>query len=60
MALFDLKEVENNNGKTYLAIENGKVFGLIMGIIRKFEEEDYLDYKCPQSGVITDLLLVRI
>ena len=40
MALFDLKRVKENNGKTYLAIENGKAIGLIMGIIRKYEEED--------------------
>ncbi len=57
MALFDLKRVKENNGKTYLAIENGKAIGLIMGIIRKYEEEDYLDYKCPHSGNITELIV---
>ena len=57
MALVDLKEVEENNGKTYLAIENGKAIGLIMGIIRDYPEEDYLDYKCPVAGVITELVV---
>ena len=33
MALVDLEEVNKNNGKCYLAIENDKAIGLIMGII---------------------------
>ena len=45
MALVDLEEVKNNDGKCYLAIENDKAIGLIMGIIVKFNQYDYLDYK---------------
>ncbi len=57
MALLDLEEVNNNSGKCYLAIENNKVLGLIMGIIRNYDEYDYLDYKCPKSGEITELIV---
>ena len=57
MALLDLQEVNENNGKCYLAIENDKAVGLIMGIIKKFEENDYLDYKCPKEGEITELIV---
>lgn len=57
MSLLDLQEVNENNGKCYLAIENDKVVGLIMGIIRKFDENDYLDYKCPKEGEITELIV---
>ena len=57
MSLLDLQEVNENNGKCYLAIENDKAVGLIMGIIRKFEENDYLDYKCPKEGEITELIV---
>ena len=57
MSLLDLQEVNENNGKCYLAIENDKVVGLIMGIIKKFEENDYLDYKCPKEGEITELIV---
>ena len=53
MALCDLKDVEENNGKCYLAIENDKAIGLIMGSIPPYDEYDYLDYKCPRRGVIT-------
>ena len=55
--LFDLKEVKDNNGKCYLAVDEDKVVGLIMGIIRKFDENEYLDYKCPKEGEITELIV---
>ncbi len=57
MALIDLQEVNENNGKCYLAIENKKAIGLIMGKIIKFNEYDYLDYKCPKEGEITELIV---
>ena len=47
MALVDLEDVNKNNGKCYIAIENGKAIGLIMGTIPQYDEYDYLDYKCP-------------
>ena len=57
MALLDLQEVKDNNGKCFLAVENEKVIGLIMGTIIKFDEYDYLDYKCPKEGEITELIV---
>lgn len=57
MAKLDLQEVEENEGKCYLAIENGKAIGLIMGTIIKYDEFDYLDYKCPKEGEITELIV---
>lgn len=57
MALVDLKDVNSNNGKCYLAIDNDNVIGLIMGTIPPFDEYDYLDYKCPKRGIITELIV---
>ncbi len=57
MALVDLKDVFDNNGKCYLAIENDKAIGLIMGSIPPYDKDDYLDYKCPKRGVITELVV---
>ena len=57
MALLDLEEVKENNGKCYLAIENDKAVGLIMWTIIKYDEYDYLDYKCPKEGEITELIV---
>ena len=59
MAIIDLKEVNDNNGKCYLAIDNNKVVGLIMGTVIKFDEYDYLDYKCPKEGEITELIVSK-
>lgn len=59
MALLDLEEVKENNGKCYIAVENDKAIGLIMGTIIKYEDYDYLDYKCPKSGEITELIVTQ-
>ena len=34
MAVLDLKEVKENEGKCFLAVENNKAIGLIMGIMK--------------------------
>ena len=57
MALIDLEEVNEYNGKCYLATENNQVIGLIMGCIFPYDEYDYLDYKCPKEGEITELVV---
>lgn len=57
MAVLDLEEVKENNGKCYLAIEDDKAIGLIMGCIPPYDEYDYLDYKCPRRGEITELIV---
>jgi len=59
MALIDLLDVKDNNGKCYLAVENNKAIGLIMGTIPDYSEYDYLDYKCPKRGVITELIVTK-
>ena len=59
MSLLDLKEVNDNKGKCYLAVENDKAVGLIMGCIRPYDEYDYLDYKCPKRGEITELIVSK-
>ena len=30
-----------------------------MGIIIKYDDEDYLDYKCPKAGEITELIVSK-
>ena len=57
MALVDLKKINENFGKCFLAIENNKAVGLIMGTIPSYDEYDYLDYKCPKRGIITELIV---
>ena len=57
MAILDLEEVRDYNGKCFLAIEEDKAIGLIMGTIPPYDENDYLDYKCPKRGEITELVV---
>jgi len=57
MALLDLEEVNKHEGKCFLAVENEKAVGLIMGTIPPYDEYDYLDYKCPRRGRITELIV---
>lgn len=57
MAILDLKDVDNYSGKCFLAIENNKTIGLIMGTIPPYDEFDYLDYKCPKRGRVIELIV---
>ena len=59
MAEIDLQEVKNNNGKCYIAVENGKAIGVIMGIVEKYNEYDYLDFKCPKRGEVIELIVSK-
>lgn len=59
MALVDLKNVKENEGICYLAIDNDKVVGLIMGCIFPYDKYDYLDYKCPRRGEIIELIVTK-
>lgn len=59
MAIIDLEKVKNHNGKCFLAVENDKAIGLIMGTIREYDENDYLDYKCPKEGEIIELIVSK-
>jgi ribosomal protein S18 acetylase RimI-like enzyme len=59
MAVLDLEEVSNNNGKCYIAVEEDKAIGVIMGIVGKYDEYDYLDYKCPKRGIVTELVVSK-
>lgn len=59
MAVLDLEKVKNNNGKCFIAVENNKAIGVIMGIVGTYDEYDYLDYKCPKKGEIIELIISK-
>jgi ribosomal protein S18 acetylase RimI-like enzyme len=56
--ILDLEELKDN-GKCFIAIENNAVIGLIMGKIREYDKYDYLDYKIPKQGEITELIVSK-
>lgn len=54
----DMEMLKNNNGKIYLAQDNDKIIGLIMGIIRKPIEE--FDYKrLDKMGEVIELIVTK-
>ena len=55
--ILDLEDVKKYDGKCYLYIENDKALGLIMGTIPEYDENYYLDYKCPKRGEVTELIV---
>ncbi|MGM9877622.1 MAG: GNAT family N-acetyltransferase [Bacilli bacterium] len=59
MAILDLNNIANYSGKCYLYIQDNKAVGLIMGTIPPYDEYDYLDYKCPKRGEITELIITK-
>jgi len=59
MAIIDLEEVKKYNGKCFVAIQDDKAVGLIMGTIPPYDEYDYLDYKCPKRGKIIELIVSK-
>ena len=59
MAKLDLEKVKDNNGKCFIATENNKAVAVIMGIVSTYDKYDYLDYKCPKKGEITELIVSK-
>ena len=59
MILYDLKEMRENDGKMYLAIDNEQAVGMILGTVTKYTNVDYLDYKCPKKGRIIELIVTN-
>lgn len=53
-----MNEVDKYEGKIFLAIDNEKVIGLIIGLINNEEENTY-DFKAPKRGRITELVVSK-
>ena len=53
----DMKKIEKQNGKIYLAIENDIVIGLIMGVIEVKDEIDKLTNDCAKTGSVIELIV---
>ena len=53
-----MEEVNNYEGKIFLAKEEDKIIGLIIGLINNEEEITY-DFKAPKRGRITELIVSK-
>lgn len=53
----DIRKVNTQEGKIYLAIENDLIIGLIMGVIEDKDEVDKLTNDCAKTGSVIELIV---
>lgn len=52
-----LKDCETNQGQIYVAVDDGKVVGMIAGFVQSYSDRDNLDYVCPKKGIVAELIV---
>ena len=55
----DMRKVEKQKGKIYLAIENNCVAGLIIGVVESKDEIDIITNDCAITGKILELIVSK-
>ena len=53
----DMRKVNTQEGKIYLAIENNLIIGLVMGVVEEKDEIDKLTNDCAKTGSIIELIV---
>lgn len=53
----DIRKVNTQEGKIYLAIENDLIIGLIMGVVEDKDEVDKLTNDCAKTGSVIELIV---
>ena len=53
----DLELVKKQDGKIFLAIENNKIVGLVLGAVNLIDEIDKLTNHCAKTGNILELIV---
>ncbi len=59
MFKLDMDNIEMYDGKIYLAKENDKIVGLVMGIVNTKDEEDRLTNICDKTGSVMELVISK-
>ena len=53
----DLELVKKQDGKIFLAIENNKIVGLVLGAVNLIDEIDKLTNHCAKTGNVLELIV---
>lgn len=53
----DMRKVNTQEGKIYLAIENNLIIGLVMGVVEKKDEIDKITNDCAKTGSVIELIV---
>lgn len=54
---FDMQEVNNKNGKIYIAQKNDIIVGLVIGTVNESDEIDKLTNDCAKVGNVLELIV---
>ncbi len=54
-----MKIVKNNHGKIFLAKDDDKAIGAIIGHIEKYDKYDRCEYSCPKKGIVDELIVSK-
>ena len=53
----DLELINKQGGKIFLAIENNKIIGLVLGVVNLNDEIDKLTNDCAKTGNVLELII---
>lgn len=54
-----MQNIAKNQGKMFLAVKNDKLLGMICGNVVAWDEYDKIDYTCPKTGDVTELIVSK-
>lgn len=54
-----IDDLKTQQGKIYIAEENGAIVGFIAGYVQTYDERDKLDYTCPNKGIVAELIVSK-
>ena len=54
-----LNDCLTQQGKIFVAEEDGVLKGFIAGFVYSYDERDKLDYLCPKKGVVAELIVSK-
>lgn len=55
----DMRKVKNQQGKIYLAEQDEKIVGLVIGVIEKIDEIDIITNDCAKTGTVLELVISK-
>ena len=55
----DMRKVEKQEGKIYLAKENEKIQGLIIGAVNELDQIDLITNDCAKTGIVLELIVCK-
>lgn len=55
----DMQKVKEQSGKIYLAEQNDRIVGLVIGVVSKLDEIDIITNDCAKTGIVLELVISK-